>query len=408
MRKKLIRLAIILFISVNILLVWLDDSKKVDRLAFIPEWEKAYEADLFETVDTKGVISYANEGYVYFDKSMGSFDSFMVEEGSEVGEGAPLFTYHVHDYATMESTLHNQLEQISGEISAIEDAITEMASYRIPRQTVPVVKTDDEDKVNVVIPSREPVEAELLKEQFIIQKEQELAAKQELEDSIESQLEELQETGDTITVGSPFQGKVKRISETLEDPIIVIENTALQVKGELMEKDRARVEHGDPVRITLDGSGQKLSGSILEVGTSPIQDVEISAESTYPFEVSFQEGEPLEGMLPGYHANLTITVAESLNATAIGNEAVFQDEVWRLTKEGEIELVPVQTGIQMGEATEVIGGLTVGDTVAFDRFGESFMGESFITPLQFKRVPWLQINKFENWKEYLVMGLLVR
>src|SRR5690606_17259034 len=129
-------------------------------------------------------------------------------------------------------------------------AISDMVSYRIPSPSVPVVGSTEEDNVTVVVTPQEPAEAELIKEQFIIQKEQELAAKKEQERAIESQLDDLQENGDTITVESPFEGKIKEISSTLNDPIIRIEHLELQVEGEIDEEARFEVDSGQSVEIT--------------------------------------------------------------------------------------------------------------------------------------------------------------
>src|SRR5690606_24569229 len=174
-KRRLKWLALVLFIGINCLLVRVDDGEKVLRQAFVPTWDKVYQTDLFETVEADGVVTYSGESYVYFDKSIGSFDGFLVEEGSTVAVGDPLFQYRVNDYAEAEAFLSYELEKIDGEIDAIEDAISDMVSYRIPSPSVPVVGSTEEDNVTVVVTPQEPAEAELIKEQFIIQKEQELA-----------------------------------------------------------------------------------------------------------------------------------------------------------------------------------------------------------------------------------------
>ena len=249
MKKIRMRWIVFVFIGINCLLVWLDDGEKVIRQAFVPTWETVYQTDLFESIEAKGVVTYSGESYVYFDKSIGSFERFLVEEGNTVAVGDPLFEFRVNDYSEVEALLSYELEKVKGDINAIETAITEMVAYQIPSPSIPVVNNNDEDSATVVVTPQEPIEAELMKEQFIIQKEQELATKKEQERIIQSQIDDLEETGDTVTVSSPFQGKVKEISSTLNDPIIRIEQMDLLVKGNLEESHRSIVELGD--RLTF-------------------------------------------------------------------------------------------------------------------------------------------------------------
>lgn len=406
-KKRLKWLALVLFIGINCLLVRVDDGEKVLRQAFVPTWDKVYQTDLFETVEADGVVTYSGESYVYFDKSIGSFDGFLVEEGSTVAVGDPLFQYRVNDYAEAEAFLSYELEKIDGEIDAIEDAISDMVSYRIPSPSVPVVGSTEEDNVTVVVTPQEPAEAELIKEQFIIQKEQELAAKKEQERAIESQLDDLQENGDTITVESPFEGKIKEISSTLNDPIIRIEHLELQVEGEIDEEARFEVESGQSVEITLANGEQTLQGSISEIDDTP-RDVDIDSKSIYPFEVSFKEEQEIASILPGYHANLSITVNESINAVTVHKDSVTHHHVWKMSDTGKMEQVPVQTGIQMKDDLEIISGLSLGDVVTKESVDESYNGMPFITPIKFTDVAWLDVGKYKDWLLYMTTGIITR
>src|SRR5699024_5167889 len=75
-------------------------------------------------------------------------------------------------------------------------------------------------------------QAELIKEQYITEKEKELAQKEAELNSVESQLSELTSTGETVTVESPFEGIVTDVSETLEDPLLTIQSDDLIIKGD--------------------------------------------------------------------------------------------------------------------------------------------------------------------------------
>lgn len=406
MKKRIKWLAIILFIGINSLLVWLDDGEKVVRQAYVTNWEQVYQTDFVETVEADGVVDYSGESYVYFDKALGSFDQFLVEEGSVVGVGDPLFQYKVHDYLTTEAHLTYELEKANSEIDAIKDAITEMVAFRIPGPSVPVVGSNEEDGTTVIVSPPEPVEAEVMKEQFIIQKEQELAAKQDLKNMIQSQLDDLHATGAVITVESPVEGKIKKLSSTLNDPLISIEETALQVKGNVDESARVDIGVEQPVDILLKESGQVLQGTISHVEDAPYE-VDVDTASIYPFEVTFTDEEILD-VLPGYHADLTITVNESLNANTVDPTMVNHNQVWKLTEAGTLELVPVHTGIMMDNKLEIVSGLEAGDSVTDESIPFSYNGMPFFTPLKIKQVPWLEIGNYEERTKHILMGIMVR
>lgn len=407
MKGRIIWLVIALFIVTNCLLILLDDGDKVPRQAFITKWDKVYQSDLKETVQSKGVVAYSGENNVYFDKSLGNFEGFLVEQGTIVNVGDPLFTYKVHDFYQTEAALIYELERLSGEVASIEDAISEMVDFPISQPSVPVVGNTSEDQTTVVFAPQEPVEAEVLKEQFIIQKEQELATVREQERIIQAQLDELRSSGDTVTVESPYSGKVKEVSTTLQDPIIRIGDTSLIVKGDLHESARVDVETGQQVEITFDKINQQFTGTIARLDDEP-HEVGVDSESIYPFEVMFEEEQVLDSILPGYHTNMMITVQESLNANTIHERYVSGKKVWKLQESGKLEKVAVETGLHIGDEVEITNGLTLGNVVTQRKTGDVFAGMPFITPLKFSKVPWLQINDYENWKEYFVMGLLSR
>src|SRR5699024_8692560 len=90
---------------------------------------------------------------------------------------------------------------------------------------------------------------EVIKKQYITEKEKELAQKEAEQTSVETQLSELTATGQTVTVESPYDGVVTNISETLEDPLITVQSAELVVKGELKEQDHSKVEPEQTVHI---------------------------------------------------------------------------------------------------------------------------------------------------------------
>ena len=205
MRKRLILIMMILFIAVNFLLVFLDDEGKVERTSYVNEWTKSFEKDMTEKLFKPGVLRTVGEEHVYFDKQLGSFQEFLVEEGEQVNAGDALYTYLVHDYYEMETNLMNQADQIQGEISAIEQAISQMEMYQIPSDEIgsPHAVSITEELIEVEYPQTS-IEADLLKEQFLVEQELELSQKNAQLQTINNQLAELRTSGDSLTLESPY------------------------------------------------------------------------------------------------------------------------------------------------------------------------------------------------------------
>ncbi|GAB3069767.1 efflux RND transporter periplasmic adaptor subunit [Virgibacillus ainsalahensis] len=431
MRRRIILTLAILFVGINVILVYLDEEGKVEQKAYISEWSQAFETDLENQLYKSGVLVSTDEEQLYFDESLGSFQQFFVEEGSQVSPGDPLYAYQVDNFQQAESDLMQEVETLNGEIAAIEAAMTRMEMYQVPEESpspstsappslpptppsvgsMPGSFSSDEpvssEEITIVLEQEEPADAELIKEQYIIEKEKELAQKTAQLEGAQSRLDALHSTGDTITYESPYEGRVKSVSDSLDNPLITIENIQLQAEGELNEAERTEVAEGMPVKVRLDKTDALIEGEIGSVSESP-KTVQIEGESVYPFEVTFREEADVEDLLPGYHANLAITLEASENATALYEELVFNGFVWKLTDEGKLLRQAVDTGIYTDNMYEITNGAAVGEWVAQDPSGQFRDDATFITPLQLREVPWKYVFNGEHWGKNIVIGLLSR
>ena len=407
MRKRLILMMMILFIAVNFLLVFLDDEGKVERTSYVNEWTKSFEKDMREKIFKPGVLRAVGEEHVYFDKQLGSFQEFLVEEGEQVNAGDALYTYLVHDYYEMETNLMNQADQIQGEISAIEQAISQMEMYQIPSDEIgsPHAVSITEELIEVEYPQTS-IEADLLKEQFLVEQELELSQKNAQLQTINNQLAELRTTGDTLTVESPYEGTISQLHVNLDDPVITIQNNDVLAVGELTEQERAQMEEGRAAEVAVHEIGTRLDGVVEEVSKSP-NEIEIEKESIYPFKVAFETGDDAEELLPGYHVDIAITMDESLGATVLFEKAIFADAVWKMTEEGRIEKESIERGLHVEDIVEVADGVERGEFVAVKPSNSFQHGAQFITPLQTKQLT-KESFKDAKWLESFITGLLSR
>ncbi|MBT2601278.1 MULTISPECIES: efflux RND transporter periplasmic adaptor subunit [Oceanobacillus] len=408
-KKHILWFSITVFVVVNFVLVLFDKEEKIDRVSFVHSWTNSHEADLVEMLYKPGVIDVAGEEHIYFDTTSGVFQEFMVQEGDMVTSGEPLFSYEVQSYYETEVNLNQQVSQVEGELAAIQSAITQMEMFQIPEGATgtPSDVTLNEEELEIKFPQN-TVEAELLRQQYLIEKENELSQKTAELQSLEAQLMELQSSGNVITVNSPFDGRISEIKDSLEDPVITIQDTTLQVDGEFTEEERTKVEAGLATQMEINELPIALEGTINEVSDHP-KEVGLESASVYPFSVSIAEEDPevLEALLPGYHAEIGIIMEEALSATTLFEDSIFTNHVWKLHTNGQLMKSPIETGLHVDEQVEVVQGVEVGDVVANQPSSQFRHEATFITPIQVKELSKSSFT-WNQWARSFVTGILSR
>ncbi|MCG1027057.1 efflux RND transporter periplasmic adaptor subunit [Virgibacillus halodenitrificans] len=433
-RRRFILAGIIIFIGVNYLLLSLDKEHKVDRLAYVSEWLPAFQTDMKEEVNKPGVLAPIQENHLYFSEETGEFQEFLMEEGAEVQVGDPLYTYRVTNYYETIAALEQQQRKLNGEVQAVEGAISEMNHYQIPRSTQGTANADTEQPTIQIELPENPVEAAMMKDQYLIEKKKELAAKEAELSSIEAQLNELESTGDSITVESPYEGLVTEVSAALEAPLVTIAGKQLQAEGELTEQERSRIAEGLPVHIQVDEMAMALQGTLEKIQKTP-ENVSIEGKSIYPFSVAIEEDEDKEAeqqesqenkveqeeageesndtteeLLPGYHVNLSIITDESKDATVLFEKNLHAGAVWKMNANGKLMKQKVETGLYMASMVEITKGFKAGEWAAAERKSQFRHQAIFITPLQWYKFKFKEVvsGKYDQWGKFFITGLLSR
>ncbi|WP_217586137.1 efflux RND transporter periplasmic adaptor subunit [Lentibacillus saliphilus] len=405
MRKKWLVVGIILFISLNTCLILFDNDDHIDRLVFVDKWDKVFEEDLYEYLEKDSVFDYIHEHNVYFDELSGDFEQFLVEEGSKVSVGDALYTYDVRDIAEAKASLEEKAQQLKDDIVTVEAALTKINMTTVENDTISVLLPDEEQTVEI---PQDTSEANMLKTQFIIEQEKELERLQARLAAVKADTASLDREEETITVTSPYDGTVIKISESLEPPLMTIAEPQLQARGILTEQDRMIVNLDMPVQLRLTAQNVTLDGTISAMNDQPEQ-VELEDSNHYSFFVETEALEQLDvPILPGYHADATITLKESLSASTIEASWLFDQSIWKMTSAGTVESQKVERGIQMGSSVEIIDEVEPGTWVAIDVSDQFQEGAQFITPLKLGKIKWHDIGQTGNWKRHVVAGLLAR
>lgn len=410
--RNLILLLAIVFIAVNILLILLDKEDRIARVSYINDWSEVFKYDLFKKTNTTGIVSPVGENNVYFDEEQGIFQQFLVEEGDTINENDPLFEYKIENFTARENSLEQQVERLKTQITALEDTIAGIKAYQPPPtvgQTFDQENEIDEAPVEAPVPQPNPA-IEFSKEQYVLEQEKLLAQKNAELQSVETQLSSLTESGDTVVVTSPYQGKVSTLAHDLTNPVITLKTNELRIEGKLTEKERPEIEEGMETQIKFHNQDVELTGAVSKIEDAP-KNLHLNSSSEYPFYIELKDAD--ENLLPGYHAELAITTEQKLQAPTVFEELLYgevDNYLWIMNKHGRLVKKDVETGIEENGLQGIKKGVTAGEWIAEEPRPQFRDGSLFVTPIKADLMHWNELLSVDPGliKQNLLRGLLHR
>lgn len=151
-------------------------------------------------------------------------------------------------------------------------------------------------------------------------------------------------------------------SSTSSEKYIYVETpNLLEVTLDVDQIDIVKISVGMPVEVTVDAFADEVfSGVISEIDT-------MSESSTYKANVVFQKNSEDQKVLGGMSANVKVTLEEAKDVVIVPSPAIADskngEKIVKL-KKGEqwIDQV-VEIGLVDDANTEILSGLTVGDTI---------------------------------------------
>lgn len=405
----------LIFIGANMYLIAKADSK-VDRKSYVHEWEPTNTGNLQNSVKKEGVLSPAEESFVYFDESYGTFQEFLVEEGDQVTAGTELFTYEAEDTIRQEQLLMSEVEQLEAEIVSIENHIRDLNSLRPSSTSTIVPRTPiGEDE----FPPDEGLEASSLEIDYLAQ--QEIAEKEldieRLESKIanyQRQLADLQSYEKDITVQSVLDGVVKKVSRELDNPVIIVSSTSTVVQGDLNEQETLKVTEGKESIIHSSAVENSMKGFVTYVASLPSETMTEEGSSSYPFKIQFEEDENLENLRPGFHVSLSIITEEAKDVLTVPIHSLIKEGVKNYlliaNQDGLLVKKEVTAGMESGGKVEIRKGIKEGDIYVKDPNSRILPKSTFVTPLKIDK---LTINSIKNADKHtilenILLGILER
>jgi HlyD family secretion protein len=175
---------------------------------------------------------------------------------------------------------------------------------------------------------------------------------------------------ENATLVAPFAGVVTAVNivpgssvSTAAAAVTLVDRDPLHIDLKLSENDVSQVQLGQPVTLTIDAlSGWKADGTVSYI--SPVSETSNDVV-TYRVRVSFAGTDARVKV--GMTANLDIVTAMRKDALLVPNSALQPKGAGRVVlvpnADGTTRSVDVTTGLSDGTQTEVLSGLSAGDTI---------------------------------------------
>jgi RND family efflux transporter MFP subunit len=282
---------------------------------------------------------------------------------------------------TSESLAHLTTIQsfLNDYVNAIDDA--QIGVFTQQQQTAALASANAaRDTVNGLITSLTTANQSIGNEQLAIQSaqdqlsdtsagadSQDIEAQQAAVQAIEAQIAQQE-------IVAPFSGTIASVSIKSGD--VVQANTAaisliptgtFEVDVYLAENDATKVKVGAPVDVTLDayGTGRTFPATVSSIDSSPSTDPTDSTLTGYKATLIFTNADP--AIANGMHANVTIHAGSVQNVLIVPKSAVItsgsESFVLKQTSSGLVQ-TPVTIGLSSTDYTQIVSGLSAGDSVS--------------------------------------------
>jgi macrolide-specific efflux system membrane fusion protein len=143
--------------------------------------------------------------------------------------------------------------------------------------------------------------------------------------------------------------------------VTLIGLSSLQVTAAFAESDVAKLAVGEPATVTISA----LAGAQLAAHVAAINPVASSSSSVVQYTVTFALDRANKQLKPGMTATVAVTIAEKDNVLQVPSAAVTgsgRNARVTVLKNGVSQTVPVVAGLAGDSSTQIVSGLTAGQT----------------------------------------------
>lgn len=376
-KKKILLIAglIILFIII---------SQVISNATKKPPYTEAVVAkgDVLEIVTETGNIQTTGRTDIY-SPTNGVVDNVYVANGEGVVEGQELFS--IKSTATeqeQKNAYANYLAAVASANSAKSTADSLRAQMYAEWDSFRNLATNDtyeNGDGNPNTQERESAEFQIAQDQWKAS-EAKYKDQQTVQAQAQAQISStwlLYQATQNATVKAPISGTVSNLAVALgssvsistptkiASPVLVLSETATtEVIIPLSETDIAKVKPGQDAAIEISAVSDKIYRGVV----TRVDDIGTDVQGVVEYNVFLEILDPDERLRPGMTADVDITTKKLTNVLTVPNAAVKPYQGGRAvrvfdTKTKEVIYIPVEIGTRGESNTEIIKGLTEGQTI---------------------------------------------
>jgi HlyD family secretion protein len=176
-------------------------------------------------------------------------------------------------------------------------------------------------------------------------------------------------------VRAPFDGTVAKVNVELGEfvtpsppgiatppAIDLIDTACLYISAPIDEVDAPLIKLGMKACVSLDAfAGKRCSGKVSRIAPYVLE--KEKQARTVEVEVQLTDSKEMEGLLPGYSADIEVLVEHKSDTLRIPTETVMEGNRVLVLQDGKLHERRFQPGLSNWAYTEVLSGLASGDQV---------------------------------------------
>lgn len=173
-------------------------------------------------------------------------------------------------------------------------------------------------------------------------------------------------TGSTSSSGGSQPGATSAATSTTTDGITVVTPHRFVVTADVSAADVERISRGMQAEVTPTGATEPVYGTVKTVGRV----AETASDGTATFPVTIEVTGTQADLYAGTSADVSIIVESRDDVLTVPTAAVTtKDDTTYVEKvaDGGTERVEVEVGDTFGPTTEIVSGLSEGDTVRYEQ-----------------------------------------
>ncbi|WP_344311303.1 efflux RND transporter periplasmic adaptor subunit [Fodinicola feengrottensis] len=184
-------------------------------------------------------------------------------------------------------------------------------------------------------------------------------------------VDQAQAAVDAATLKAPFSGVVTAVNVSVGVPppssdAVSVRTSTMTVQASVPEADVSHISAGQSASVTFPALGSGSTPST--VVSRPVEaNTSSGTSSVVTFPISLSLSSLPSGLLPGMSADVNVTVTSHANVLAVPTSAIGGTDdaptVQLMGGDGQPVTTPVEIGLTTSQFTEVVVGLTVGQTV---------------------------------------------